>query len=163
MENKESKEKLSEEETLRRLLVELRLLEGTAETLRSRINLVNAAITELSFANMTLEGLEKESRDTRLFVPIGGGSYVKAKLESPDTVIVGMGANVAVERTMKEAREFLEARLDELEKTRTTLHRQFTQVIDKIREDREQLEIMSRKLRAEGRQPSSVRETKSGA
>ena len=47
----------SEEETFRRLVVELRILEGTADALQSRINLVNAALTELTIAGMTLEGL----------------------------------------------------------------------------------------------------------
>jgi len=61
----------SEEETFRRLVVELRILDGTAEELQSRVNLVNAALTELRVSSMTLEGLEKEKNDAQLFVPIG--------------------------------------------------------------------------------------------
>ena len=151
----------SEEETFRRLVVELRILEGTAEALQSRVNLVNAALTELRIASMTLEGLEKEKKNTPLFVPIGGGSYVKAKLESPDEVIVGMGANVAVERTIKEAKENLGNRIDELEKTRTTLGQQFTQVLEKIRDDRAILEEITEKLR-KGETTKGVRKTKEG-
>jgi len=151
----------SEEETFRRLVVELRILEGTAEALQSRVNLVNAALTELRIASMTLEGLEKEKKNTPLFVPIGGGSYVKAKLESPDEVIVGMGANVAVERTIKEAKENLGNRIDELEKTRITLGQQFTQVLEKIRDDRAILEEITEKLR-KGETTKGVRKTKEG-
>jgi len=139
----------SEEETFRRLAVELRLLEGTAEALQSRINLVNAALTELTIASVTLEGIEKEKEDSSLFVPIGGGSYVKAKLESADKVIVGMGAGVATERTVKEARENLEKRIGELEKTRNTLQQQLTQVIDKIQDGRLKLQELTEKLSAE--------------
>jgi len=136
----------SEEETFRRLVVELRILEGTADALQSRINLVNAALTELTVAGMTLEGLEKEKKAAQLFVPIGGGSYVKAKLESVDKVIVGIGAEVAVERTMKEAKENLENRVAELEKTRTTLGQQLGQVIERIRENRARLEELTAKV-----------------
>lgn len=149
----------SEEETFRRLVVELRILEGTAEALQSRINLVNAALTELRVANMTLEGLEKEKEATSLFVPIGGSSYIKAKLESADKVIVGIGANVSVERTIKEAKENLGNRIAELEKTRTTLEQQFTQVIEKIQDDRAKLEEITAKLR-EGKRAEDVRKTK---
>ena len=149
----------SEEETFRRLVVELRVLEGTAEALQSRVNLVNAALTELTIASMTLEGLEKEKKATPLFVPIGGGSYVKAKLESAEKVIVGIGANVAVERTIKEAKENLGNRIDELEKTRTALGQQFTQVLEKIRDDRARLEEIMTKLR-EGERAEGVRKTK---
>jgi len=150
---------LGEEETFRRLVVELRILEGTAEALQSRINLVNAALTEFRVASITLEGLEKEKKATSLFVPIGGGSYIKAKLESADKVIVGMGANVAVERTVKEAKENLENRIAELEKTRTTLGQQFAQVVGKIQDDRAKLEEITAKLR-EGETTKGVRKTK---
>ena len=149
----------SEEETFRRLVVELRFLEGTAEALQSRVNLVNAALTELRVASMTLEGLEKEKKNTPLFVPIGGGSYEKAKLESANEVIVGMGANVATERTIKEAKENIGNRIAELEKTRTTLGQQFTQVLEKIQDDRAKLEEITEKLR-KGETTEGVRKTK---
>jgi len=149
----------SEEEFFRRLVVELRMLEGTAEALQSRVNLVNAALTELRVASMTLEGIEKEKKDAQLFVPIGGGSYIKAMLGSVDKVIVGIGADVALERTMKEAKENLGNRIAELEKTRTTLGQQFAQVVEKIREDRTKLEELTAKLREE-EQAKGVRKAK---
>jgi len=139
----------SEEETLRRLAVELRILEGTANTLQSRLNFVNAALTELKFANATLEGLGKEREGVSLFVPIGGGSYVKAKLESVDTVVVGIGANVAIEKTVSEAKQNLENRIAQLEKMRTTLQQQLSQVISKIRDGRSKFEELSAKLSKE--------------
>jgi prefoldin alpha subunit len=148
----------SEEETFRRLVVELRILEGTVETLQSRVNIVNAALTELRIASMALEGLEKEKEGAQLFVPIGGGSYVKARLESADEVIVGIGANVATERTIKEAKAHVENRITEMEKTRSSLEQQFAQVLERIQGDRARLEEISAKLR-EGETTKSVRKT----
>ena len=152
----------SEEEIFRRLVVELRMLEGTAEALQSRVNLVNAALTELRVSSMTLEGLEKEKKDAQLFVPIGGGSYIKAKLGSADKIVVGIGADVALERTMKEAKENLGNRIAELEKTRTSLGQQFAQVVEKIREDRTRLDELTAKLR-EGERAKVVRKAKKRA
>ena len=149
----------SEEETFRRLAVELRILEGTAEALQSRIGFVNAALTELRVANMTLEGLEKEKKDASLFVPIGGGSYIKAKLESADKMIVGIGANVAVEKTIKVAKENMSKRTADLEKTRTSLQQQITQVIGRIQNNRSQIQELSAKLNKKER-AKDVRKTK---
>ena len=148
----------SDEETFRRLAVELRILEGTAEALQSRMNLVRAALTELRVASMTLDGVEKETKNASLFVPIGGGSYVKAKLDSAEEVIVGIGADVAVERTMKEARDNLENRIAELAKTGNTLGQQLNDVIGKIGEHRSELEGVTAKLR-ERERTSGVRKT----
>jgi prefoldin alpha subunit len=122
-------------------------LEGTADVLQSRLNFVNAVLTELNQAKMTLEGLEKEKEEVPLFVPIGGGSYIRAKLESPDKIIVGMGAGVSVERSLSEAKETVESRIAQLEKTRQTLQQQLTQVAQKIDEDRAKFQEVSEKLR----------------
>ncbi len=143
------------EEEIRRLGVELRFLEQTAEALRSRINMVNAVITDLTYANMTLEGLEKEKGNSELLVPIGGNSYIKAKLDNPDKVIVGMGAGVSVEKTLQEAKEIIKKRLENLEKTRTSLQQQFAQVAERINEDRGKFEELAAKLR-KGKTPKNV-------
>lgn len=139
----------SEEETFRRLVVELRILEGTAEALQSRISLVNAALTELRVANMTMEGLEKEKKEAHLVVPIGGGSYIETALRSADKIIVGVGAGVAIEKTIKEAKENIGNRISNLEKTGTSLQQQLTQVVDKIEDHRAQLEEITAKVRGE--------------
>ena len=144
------------------MALESRLLEETISELQSRINVTNSAIAELRISSMTLEGLEKEKKGTQLFVPIGGGSYVKAKLETTKNVVVGIGANVAIERSFKEAKIELEARIAELEKTKEALGQQFNQVVGKIQENRAKMEEVTGKLR-QGEKQSSVRQVKKGA
>ena len=143
------------EEELRKLSVELRFLEQTAEAIQSRINMVNAVITDLTYANMAMEGLEKEKKNSELLVPIGGNSYIKAGLENPDKVIVGMGAGVSVEKTLQEAKEIIKKRLENLQKTRVSLQQQLAQVEERISEDREKFENLVAELR-EGKASKNV-------
>ena len=131
------------EEALRRLLTELRLLEATVEALHNRINLVNAAIAELSFASATIIGLEKEEKGKPLLVPIGGGSFVKAEISTTETMIVGMGAGVSVEKPRDEAKEIIEKRISELEKSRSTIEQQLNQVLERMRSNKQQLNDIS--------------------
>jgi prefoldin alpha subunit len=138
-----------DEEEFRKLTVELRYLEQTAEAIQSRVNMVNAVIADLTYATATLEGLEKEKEDSELLVPVGGNSFVKAKLANPDKVIVGVGAGVSVEKTLPEAKEITKKRLDDLNKTRASLQQQFTQVADKINEDRQKLDTIIARARQE--------------
>lgn len=135
------------QDELRRLSVEIRLLEETAEALQSRINMVNAAITDLTYANTTLDGLEENKVGSQLLVPIGGNSYIKAKLDDPDKVIVGMGAGVSVEKTFQEAKEVIKKRLEGLEKTGGSLQQRFGEIAQKINEDRAKLEELAAELR----------------
>ena len=122
----------SQEEELRKLSVEVRLLEQTAESLQQRINMMNAALTDLAYANMTLDGIKKEKDNVDLLVPIGGSSYIKVKLANVDTVIVGMGAGVSIEKTLPEAKTIVNERLGELQKTMNSAQQQFAQIVDRI-------------------------------
>lgn len=134
-------------EEAQKVSFEIRLLEETAEALQSRINMVDAAITDLIYANSTLEGLEKNKVGSELLIPIGGNSYIKANLDDPDTVIVGMGAGVSVEKTFQEAKEVIKKRLGGLEKTKESLEERFGQVVHKINEDRMELQEIASELR----------------
>jgi prefoldin alpha subunit len=136
-----------EEEELRKLSVEMRFLEQTAENLQQRISMINAAMTDLTYASMTLEDVEKEKEDAELLVPIGGSAYVKAKLANPDKVVVGLGAGVSVEKTLQEAKTIVKERLDELQKTMVSAQQQFAQVADRINADRDRLESLLAKVR----------------
>ena len=140
-------DKNAAEEELNRLSVEMRYYEQTAETLQQRIGMINAAITDLTYANMTLENMEKEKDDAELLVPIGGSSYIKVKLASSDTVVVGMGAGVSVEKTLPEAKEIVKERLDELEKTMNSAQQQFAQVAQRINAGRSQLQNLLARVR----------------
>jgi prefoldin alpha subunit len=79
-------------------------------------------------------------------VPIGGGSFVKAKLESSDKVIVGMGAGVSIEKTIAEAKTTIQNRINDMEKTMTSLRQQLIQVVNRMQENRDKLEELAVKL-----------------
>jgi prefoldin alpha subunit len=136
-----------EEEELRKLSMEMRYLEQTADTLQQRVGMVNAALTDLTYANMTMEGIEKEKENTELLVPTGGGSYVKAKLVNPEKVIISIGAGVSMEKPLSEAKAVLKQRMDELEKTRNSVQQQFTQIAERIAMGRTRMDSLVATLR----------------
>jgi prefoldin alpha subunit len=138
-----------DEEGLRRLTVELRFYEQTADAIQSRLNMISAVITDLTIAGITLSTLETEREGSELLVPVGGNSYVKARLDNPNNLIVGMGAGVSVEKTLSESKEILKKRQEELEKTRTSMQQQFVQVVNKTKELRDSIEAKVEKMREE--------------
>lgn len=147
--------KPKDEEELRKLSIEMRFLEQTAETLQQRMTMLNAAITDLTYASMTLEGVEKEKENAELLVPIGGSSYIKVKLKESDKVIVGLGSGVSVEKTLAEAKTIVKERLEELQKTMVSAQQQFGQVAERINVGRNRLESMLSSAREE-KTPANV-------
>lgn len=144
----------NDQETFRGLAVELRILEGTAEEMQARLSLVTATLRDLNIARMTIEGVEKENPGASLYVPIGGGSFIKTKLESNEKVIIGIGAGVSIESSLTEAKQMLQTRLSEIEKNRSSLQQQLTQITKRIQEDRDRLQELSAKLSRVERRPS---------
>ena len=139
------------EEELRKLSMEIRYFEQNAEALQQRLSMMNAAVTDLSYANMTLESIETEKENAEMLVPIGGSSYISVKLANPDKVVVGMGAGVSVEKTLPEAKTIVKERMDELERTRVSAQQQLNQIAERINEGRTRMESLLAGLR-EGKQ-----------
>jgi prefoldin alpha subunit len=138
---------VNKEEELRKLSVELQYYEQAAEALQQRLTMMNAAMTDLTYANMTLESIEKEKENAELLVPIGGSSYVKVKLADSNKVVVGLGAGVSVEKTLPEAKEVVKERIEELEKARIAGQQQLSQIVEKINQGRARVEGLVAELR----------------
>lgn len=134
------------EDVLRRLVMELQILQETADNIQQRIGLTYAAINELQIAHNTLKGIKKEKNGSSLLIPIGGGSYVKGKLEDSEKLIVGIGANVAVEKNIGEAQEAFQTRLLRLEKVRDSLQKQLEEIVTKITNTRTHFQTLSEQL-----------------
>jgi prefoldin alpha subunit len=131
-----------DDEEVRKLSMQLRYFEQTAENLQQRLSMLNAALTDLSYANMTLESIEKEKENAEMLVPIGGSSYVSVKLADTNKVVIGLGAGVSIEKTVPEAKTIVKERLDELEKTRIQAQQQLSQIAERINQDRQRMESL---------------------
>jgi prefoldin alpha subunit len=138
------------EEQLRRLLVELQILQNTADVLQSRVNLLESGIMELRVAGMTLEELKKEKEGAPLLLPIGGDSFIRANLGNTSTIIVGIGADVSVEMELDKALEDIGTRLSESEKASLSAQEQFSQVVAQMQIHQENVNRLSAELRGEG-------------
>jgi prefoldin alpha subunit len=134
------------EEALRRSMLELRLLEGTGGELQARLNMLNAFSNELRVASATFEGLKGETGGITVLLPVGMGSYVRAVIEDPKKILVGVGAGVSIEKDADQAMGDLKEQQDQLESARRTVQQQLTQIIQRISELRGQVNDLSRRV-----------------
>ncbi len=118
--------------TFEKLLYELQYLRDVAENFNERIELISATIREVQIATLTLEGISNEESGDSTLVPIGGGSYIRAKLDDREKVIISVGADIAVEKAVKEVKEDFQTRILELEKARTSIQQQLEEISTKM-------------------------------
>lgn len=139
------------EEEVRKLSMEVRYFEQTADVLQQRVGMLNAAITDLSYASATLENIEKEKENAEMLVPIGGGNFISVKLATTEKVVVGMGSGVSIEKNLTDAKAVVKARMEDLQKTQASAEQQLVQISERINQDRNRLETLVTGLR-EGQQ-----------
>ncbi len=120
------------EEKLRALVTELKLLEGTANEIQSRLGVASAAIRDFSMASATIQSLEELKKGNEILVPVGGGSYIKARIEDTEKVVTGVGSGISEEKTREGAAAFIEKNTSELQKGGDQLQRQLVQILQRI-------------------------------
>lgn len=135
----------SEEEQLRQGLVQQRVYEGSARTLQARLDIINAAMNEFALASSTLEGIKSQKSDADALIPVGGGSFVRAKLADISKIVVGVGAGVAIEKPIDLSITEIKDRIADLDKARTTLQEQLNQTLIRLEENREKLNEIVKK------------------
>jgi len=67
--------------------------------------------------------------DGTVLLQIGGGASVRAKVLEPDKILVSIGAEVVVERSNKDAVEFLKERIIEMEASQ----KKVAETLDRLR------------------------------
>jgi len=139
----------TEDEVIRQLLVEIRLLEGSVRIIQSRHEVVQAALRETLIASSTLEGIKEKSKGTETLVPIGADSYVRAEILDSQKVIMGVGAGVSTEKKIEDSIAELKSREAELQKVRVSLQQQLSQTAARLEDDKARLNELLRKKAGE--------------
>ena len=146
---------MKEEEIVRQLATEIRILEGSVTTLQSRLEVVRSAINEVALAHATLEGLTKMQDGDDTMVPVGAGSYIRMKLADSKKLVMGIGAGAAMEKDVMSSIEELKGRVQELDKARNSIQQQLDQTVARYEQDRETLDQLLRQQQGSAQQTAS--------
>ncbi|KUO40544.1 MAG: hypothetical protein APZ16_05005 [Candidatus Hadarchaeum yellowstonense] len=139
--------KAEERERLQRLLAEMNDGQAVLELLRQQLSALAGSLSELNMTVGALKAIKDLQPSTDILVPLGSDTFIPAKLSPDGRVLVGLGADVMVERTPEEAIKFLEARVAEVEKaieqTRVELGK-IEERIEAIRPEAERLLVKAK-------------------
>lgn len=135
------------EQELRQAMATLDLFRAQLESIAENMQLIQVSLEELARARETLAQYKGAGEDSEILVPIGGNSFVFAKVASNSKAIVGIGTGVSVEKSMDEAIQTMESRADELVETmkklserRNVLEAQATQLSQAVQQEMQALQ-----------------------
>lgn len=139
----------SQEDHVRRLLMELRLMQGSAETLEQRLGVLQTAVADLRLASSSLNALKDLEEGAPILVPTGGGAFANATLGDLSKVIVGVGADVSVEMELEDAIGDVSSRLEDMEKASQSVRQQLEQILAQMQSHQEVLNRLGAQLQGE--------------
>lgn len=141
-------EKVDEREKLQRLMAQIGGYREMVEALHRQIDGLTKTLLEISATRESLGSL-KGLKEAEIMVPIGSDSFIKAKLPKLDRVVIGIGAELAAERTPEEAEEALKARSGEVEKAIEQTRGELEKMEERIRTLSPEAERLIQKLEKE--------------
>ncbi len=98
------------EEKARAIMAQLEMSKKQMEALNRQAEMVEGALMELRATTSALKALKDEKRENEILVQVGSGSYLRAKLDDTENVLVGIGGNLTVEKTIPDAVDTLDVR-----------------------------------------------------
>ena len=137
------------QEELQRILVDAENYKRQAEEVVRRVQMIMSSREEIGTAKKALMSLKAKKRGTEVLIPIGADSYIIGELRNIKSVIIDIGANISLEKSVEETIEILERRDRELEHSIQKFQRIASQINTKLLElDSRSREIM-RELQTE--------------
>ena len=129
------------EEQAQQLMYQMQMLENYFAELSRKEESLYGMIRESTSAIESIKSLDGKSDSTTL-VPIGMGSFVKAKISANEKFILNLGAGTAIEKDKDSTINFLESRIKELEVALQDTSTQKQQVMANLEQGKQQLNHM---------------------
>ncbi len=102
------------EAELRQAMSTLEIFRAQLESINQNQQLVQISLEELGRAKETLVQYQKAKEGDEILLPVGGNSFVFAKVATNAKAIVGIGTGISVEKSMDEAIKTMDDRAAEL-------------------------------------------------
>jgi prefoldin alpha subunit len=104
------------ESDVQRKMLQFQALEGNLKVVREQLEEVLVRLEEMSRTKKGIEDLETVKPNDSAFVPVGAGSFVKAKITDVSEVLVSIGGDMAVKKVRGDAIVLIEERIVEMKK-----------------------------------------------
>lgn len=102
------------EEQAQQLLYQMQVLESYFADLIQRENYMISVLKEATSAIESIKAVN-ENREYETLVPLGLGTFVKAKILPNEKIVLNVGAGAALEKNKESAINYIESRIKEIE------------------------------------------------
>ncbi len=147
------------EQDLVRIVEELEALESLAQAIRQDIAMLITSINELKAARNLVKLLADGQKLEDSYAAIGGGIFLKVRVENTDKILTRVGAQYIVEMSPSSALDFIDKRIKELEDIKSRLELRLAETLRRVEYLRQLLAVIYSSA-AEAKRAEAKGETK---
>lgn len=133
-------------------IVGYRILEARLDSLVKQRDTLAHKLVEIQTTISSIDEIEKSSED--ILFPIGSEAYTFGKVVDKKKMIVEIGANVALEKTIEESRGILKKRMEEIEKLIADLQKDVVKVSVSLEDLGYEIQTMTEELQEKSNMPA---------
>ncbi len=130
---------------LERSAVEYEFYSGLINEYTQQLQTLNNVYASLSLTISSLEELKKSKDNIEGFSSLGSGAYVKIAVQSTTNVIIGVGAGIFIEKSVDEAIELLNKRLEAVKSNIVQLQKLIEELYSRVAELERKIAELSRR------------------
>ncbi|OLS14803.1 MAG: prefoldin subunit alpha [Promethearchaeota archaeon CR_4] len=125
---------MAQDQEIQAISYTLQILEEQANMLNERQGYYLETLQGLQITQVTIDELEHLPDNHEIILPIGNRAFLKAKVQEPSKILVAIGRDVILEKTLPDAREYTRKMMDEIKDAQTKTKDQLSQVLKKMDE-----------------------------
>jgi prefoldin alpha subunit len=100
---------------LQQKYLEFQMLDQQTKQAQKQLQMIEAQMQELINTGAALDDISNVKQGTDFLAPIASGIFVRGRLSENKDILVNVGANVAVSKSVEEVKGMLKSQLEELE------------------------------------------------
>lgn len=134
---------------LEQALLQLEAGKRRLDAMGKQSQMIEGNIADVNMTISALNALEDAVEGNEVLVPVGANTYVKAGLLDKETILVGVGAGVSVEKQRPEAVETLKKRRGEFYKALEEIQKASSSLAGQLNELNAMAEQMASQMKVE--------------
>ena len=123
---------MDSQQELQKIMYQIEMYKSQIETINEQINMIDATIKSMESTIEALTSLNKTDAGTEILLPIGSNAFARSKLSDNQNVIVGVGANIFLEKKIPDAVKFFDAHIEELHAALAKMQKKYAEIESQI-------------------------------
>ncbi|MDD5133399.1 MAG: prefoldin subunit alpha [Candidatus Nanoarchaeia archaeon] len=104
-----------QEQILQQKYIELQMLDQQIKQVQQQHSILQQQVEELMRLDIDLDDLTKVKENSKAFFPLSAGVFVEGSINNTKELLINVGADVSVKKTIPEAKSLIQEQIKELQ------------------------------------------------